>query len=63
MIFNNTITETTIDAEDGVRWKKKTVRWTFFPSNRPTKALCAEETEPTEFCLLPHEKKHPRQYA
>ena len=31
-------------AEDGVRRIKKKVRWTFFPSNRPTKPLCGEET-------------------
>ena len=31
-----------------------------FPSNRPTQALRAEETEPTGFCLLPHEKKAPQ---
>ena len=27
------------NAEDGVRRKQKKVRWTFFPSNRPTKPL------------------------
>ena len=25
------------NAEDGVRWKKKKVRWTFFPPNRPSR--------------------------
>jgi hypothetical protein len=28
-------------TEDGVRWKKKKVRWTFFPPNRPTKPVRA----------------------
>ena len=28
-------------AEDGVRWKKKKIRWIFFPLNRPTKPVRA----------------------
>jgi len=43
-VFSRRTDHSTIDTEDGVRRIKKKVRWTFFPSNRPTKALCAEET-------------------
>ncbi len=32
-------------AEDGVRWKQKKVRWTFFPPNRPTRHLCRGDLE------------------
>ena len=33
-------------AEDGGRRTKKKVRWTFFPSNRPTRHLCRGDLEP-----------------
>ena len=34
------------DAEDGVRWNQKKVRWTFFPPNRPTSHLWRGDLEP-----------------